>query len=192
MSSRTGLCISLLGPCEKHVQILLYSWGELSNTCSRSSLYSDAKPGMEPWWVHSSVCVLDHGASGKESACQFRRHKRCEFDLWRRKQQPTLVFLTGKSHGQRSLGRPTVHRVAKSCTRLKRLGTYAHREGAERSKIQEGTWRLIQPTFVLQVPTKHCSAPGTVLGTKDTAESNRDSLDPFWWSFHSPCRWGWR
>ena len=44
--------------------------------------------------------------SGKESACQCRR---CGFDPWvrkiarRRKQQPTPVFLLGKSYGQRSL-----------------------------------------------------------------------------------------
>ena len=43
--------------------------------------------------------------SGKESACQCRRHG---FDLWvrkirRRKWQSTPVFLPGKSHGQRSL-----------------------------------------------------------------------------------------
>ena len=43
---------------------------------------------------------------GKESSFQYRR---CEFDSWlekipwRRKQQPTPVFLPGKSHGQRSL-----------------------------------------------------------------------------------------
>ena len=48
-----------------------------------------------PWWL-----------IGKESTCQCRR---CEFDLWvgkiswRRKWQPTPVFLSGKSHGQRSL-----------------------------------------------------------------------------------------
>ena len=48
-----------------------------------------------PWWL-----------SGKESACEFRRHG---FDPWvgkipcRRKWQPTPVFLSGKSHGQRSL-----------------------------------------------------------------------------------------
>ena len=47
------------------------------------------------WWL-----------SGKESACQCRR---CRFDPssgkipWRRKWQPTPVFLPGKSHGQRSL-----------------------------------------------------------------------------------------
>ena len=44
--------------------------------------------------------------SGKESACQCRRH---EFNPWvgkmpwSRKWQPTPVFLPGKSHGQRSL-----------------------------------------------------------------------------------------
>ena len=49
------------------------------------------------------------GASGKEPACQCRRHKRCGFDPWfrkipwRRAWQPTPVFLPGESHGQRSL-----------------------------------------------------------------------------------------
>ena len=48
-------------------------------------------------------------ASGKESACQCRRHKRWGFNPWvrkipwRRKWQPTLVFLPGEPHGQRSL-----------------------------------------------------------------------------------------
>ena len=49
-------------------------------------------------------------AGGKESACQFRTHKRCWFNSWvrkipwRRAWQPTPVFLPGESHGQRSLG----------------------------------------------------------------------------------------
>ena len=47
--------------------------------------------------------------SGKEPACQCRRFKRCGFNPWsgkipwRRAWRPTLVFLSGKSHGQRSL-----------------------------------------------------------------------------------------
>ena len=53
---------------------------------------------------------------GKASVCQCRRHG---FDPWirkipwRRKWQPTPVFLPGKSHGQRSMVRysPWVHRV---------------------------------------------------------------------------------
>ena len=48
-----------------------------------------------PWWL-----------SGKEPIC---RGRRCGFDPWvrkipwRRKWQPTPVFLPGESHGQRSL-----------------------------------------------------------------------------------------
>jgi len=49
------------------------------------------------------------GASGKESSCQYGRRKRYRLDpwirkiLWRRTWQPTPVFLSGESHGQRSL-----------------------------------------------------------------------------------------
>ena len=49
------------------------------------------------------------GTSGKEPASQSKRFKRSRFDPWvgkipwRRKWQPTLVLLPGKSHGQRSL-----------------------------------------------------------------------------------------
>ena len=49
------------------------------------------------------------GSADKKPACQCRRHMRLGFDLWvgkipwRKKWQPTLVFLPGESHGQRSL-----------------------------------------------------------------------------------------
>ena len=49
------------------------------------------------------------GTSGKESACQCRGRKRHVFDPWvrkipwRKKWQPTSVFLPGKSHGLRIL-----------------------------------------------------------------------------------------
>ena len=49
------------------------------------------------------------GASGKEPICQCRRLKRRGFSPWvgkipwRRKWLPTPVFLSGKSHGLRSL-----------------------------------------------------------------------------------------
>ena len=58
-----------------------------------------------PWWL-----------SGKESACQCRRHR---FDLWvgeipwRRKWQPTPVFLPGEIPWTEGAGRATVHGVAK-------------------------------------------------------------------------------
>ena len=50
-----------------------------------------------PWWL-----------SGKELTCQCRKHRRCVFSPgvgkipWRRKWQPTPVFLWGKFHGQRN------------------------------------------------------------------------------------------
>ena len=59
-------------------------------------------------WSHTYTC---RWYSGKESACQCRRHRRHGFKAqagkipWRRKWQPTPVFLPGKSHRQRSLGR---------------------------------------------------------------------------------------
>ena len=65
-----------------------------------------------PWTVaHLAPLTMgfsrqEHWSGGKESACQCRRHG---FDPWvgkipwRRKWQPTPVFLPGKSHGQRSL-----------------------------------------------------------------------------------------
>ena len=51
-----------------------------------------------PWWL-----------SGKESTCQCRRQKRLGFNPsvrkipWRRRWQPSPVFLPEESHGQRSL-----------------------------------------------------------------------------------------
>ena len=56
--------------------------------------------------MQCSVCPL---TADKESSCQSRSPSRCRFNAcvgkipWSRKQQPTLVFLPEKSHGQRSL-----------------------------------------------------------------------------------------
>ena len=53
--------------------------------------------------------MLHKWLNGKESTCKCRRRRRHEFSLWvgktvwRRKWQPTLVFLSGKSHRRRSL-----------------------------------------------------------------------------------------
>ena len=61
----------------------------------------------QPWWGQSSIYWgLSRWLSGKESTCQCRRRR---FDLWvwkipwRKKWQPTPIFLPGKSHEQRSL-----------------------------------------------------------------------------------------
>ena len=42
-------------------------------------------------------------------------------DLWRRAWQPTPVFLSGESHGQKAM----VHRTTKSWTHLKQLSMHA-------------------------------------------------------------------
>ena len=68
------------------------------------------------------------GASGKESACQCRKCKRCWLDAWdgkipwRRKWQPTPLFMPGESHRQRSLAGYSPW-VPKSQTWLRWLST---------------------------------------------------------------------
>ena len=60
--------------------------------------------------LHSFIqSGLPRWCSGKESTCQCRSHRGCEFNSWvgkipwRRKWQPTPVLFTGKFHGQESL-----------------------------------------------------------------------------------------
>ena len=59
--------------------------------------------------LHLVVNIFHRWNSGKESACQCKRHRKCRFYPWMgkipwsRKWQPTPVFLPGTSHGQRSL-----------------------------------------------------------------------------------------
>ena len=82
--------------------------------------------------IYGSVYLLcfPGGTNGKESTCQCRRHKKHRLDPWvgkipwRRIQQPTPVFLPGKSHGQRNLAGYIVHVVSKSWTQLKRFSTH--------------------------------------------------------------------
>ena len=93
-------------PREFHGQRILagYSaWGhEESNTIKQLTLCLSLSP-CHPHWDFLE------GTSGKEPGCQCRRLKRCRFDLWvgqipwRRAWQPIPVFLSGESHGQRSL-----------------------------------------------------------------------------------------
>ena len=66
---------------------------------------------LRPFVWSLKMVILSNGLfpwrlSGKEFTCQYGRHR---FDPWvrnipwRRKWQPTAVFLSGKPHGQRSL-----------------------------------------------------------------------------------------
>ena len=79
---------------------LLCQWGIVSMALLRSRAS----------WTRFNKVEIPRWCSGKESACQCRKGKRCRFNLWvrkipwSRKWQPTSVFLPGKSHGQRSLG----------------------------------------------------------------------------------------
>ena len=76
--------------------------------------------------------------NGKESACQSKRHRRHGFSTWtgkipwRRKWQPTPVFLPGESHGQRSLVGHSPG-VTKSQTQL---SNWAHSEGINFTNLQ--------------------------------------------------------
>ena len=63
--------------------------------------------------IHTWLLEKPGGASGEKSAYQCTRHRGCKrnkFDPWvrkipwRRKWQPTPVFLLGEPHGQRSMG----------------------------------------------------------------------------------------
>ena len=77
--------------------IPLAKWGESQRVLGLFSLLVMHLVRF-PWWF-----------SGKESACQCRRHKRHRFDPWvgkspwSRKWHPTPVFWPGESHGHRSL-----------------------------------------------------------------------------------------
>ena len=71
-----------------------------------------------PWWL-----------SSKEPACQCRRHR---FDLWvgkmpwRRKWQPTQVFLPGKSHEQEPGGLQSMGLQELNTTKQLSVHTHTH------------------------------------------------------------------
>ena len=75
---------------------------------------------------------LPRWLSGKESGCQCRRHKRWWYDPrvgkipWRRKLQPTPVFLPGEFHGQRSQvgGSPWGHKELDTTEQLTHTHTH--------------------------------------------------------------------
>ena len=98
----TGITRPHVWPCSR-----VQSWCACVCVC----FCSQECPEQEPAFVDSSVVSegFPGGISGKKSTCQRRRHKKCGFDPWvrkipwRRKGQPTPVFLPGESHGQRSL-----------------------------------------------------------------------------------------
>ena len=101
--------------CIPFLQSLLTS----SRKCVPNRLSAREKSQREetlPLMKGTRVRELPRWLNGKnkqtKTACQCRRHRRRKFSpllgkiLWRRKWQPTPVFLPGKSHGQRSLVGP--------------------------------------------------------------------------------------
>ena len=103
---------------ESALHIRWPKYWSFSFSISSSNKYS----GLTLWNNHTlKTQMLSHqnptyvllgfpgGTSGKESTCQCRRRKRCRFYPWvrkipwRKKGQPTSVFLPEKSDGQRSL-----------------------------------------------------------------------------------------
>ena len=94
--------------CNENIQWEIFSYMHGGLLCSISSLnwkkLGDSTIRVKKLWLEGHIWSV-----GKESACQWRRRGRCRFDPWvekipwRRKWQPTPVFLPGKSQGQRSL-----------------------------------------------------------------------------------------
>ena len=97
------------------------------------SFQSSKKVDCEHFHSIFSVCLaisalggLPRWLSGKEAACQCRRYRRHGFEPcvrkipWRRKWQPTSVFLLEKSHGQRRLEgySPCGHKESDTTERL--------------------------------------------------------------------------
>ena len=76
-------------------------------SCVKRSLWFDETVLME---VVNKLTGIPKWLSGKEPACQCRRHRRCGFHPWvgkipwRRAWQPAPVFLPGESHGEESGG----------------------------------------------------------------------------------------
>ena len=99
---RKGTCGLFLFSLTAH-QFWKLPWGNFGELSGMVQCYGlNCVPLPQSWGFPG-------GASGKELACQCRRHKRCRFNPWvgkipwRRAWQPTPVVFPGEAHGQRSL-----------------------------------------------------------------------------------------
>ena len=118
-----------------------------------------------PWWLR-----------GKQSACQCR----CGFEPWgrkipwRRKWQPTPVFLSEKSHGQGSLAdySPWSHRVGQDLM-IKQQQTHVIvrlsklRAHTTKSEPQRKLWAVDDHDVLMQVHQRQGTA---LVGSLDTGE----------------------
>ena len=92
-----------------------------------------AKINLEILGLHREIYMgFPAGTSGKELTWKCRRHKRRRFSPWvgkipwRRRWQPTPVFLPGESHGQRSLVvySPWDHKESDMTEATQHMGTH--------------------------------------------------------------------
>ena len=91
--------------CNHPLRKLVYDFSPIHNVANYINRPSDLNH------MYTTRITLDFpgGGSGKEPACQCRRHERHGFNPWvgkipwRREWQPTPVFLLGESHGPRIL-----------------------------------------------------------------------------------------
>ena len=92
-------CLLLL-KCTRYIWVI--SCWDISNQTDLSDKNTSKTIEELPGW-----------GSGKESACQYKRHKRHGLAHWVGEWQPTPVFSSGKSHGRSSLVcySPWGHRV---------------------------------------------------------------------------------
>ena len=97
----------------------MYIWG----SCCSTNIMSDSKRELRNTGGKSNFCL--GGASGKEPTCQCRRPKRCLIPGWGRspggRHGNPLQYSCLENPMDRGAWRATVHRVAKSRTRLKWL-----------------------------------------------------------------------
>ena len=83
------------------ITLLYVKWVQLC--ASLNNVAVNIRVYVPPW------IMVSPGGSVVNNACQWRRHRRCSFNLWvkkipwRRKWQSTPVFLLGKFHGDQNL-----------------------------------------------------------------------------------------
>ena len=140
----------------------------------------------ESTWPPPSTPLLSGLCSDKEPACQCRRCKRHRFDpligkiSWRRERLPTLVFLPGEFHGQKSL-------VGYSPWGCKEWDTSEHTHFI--SKVKLAILTILWGWFTLLCNHSHCPSPELYHLPKLNSiplNTNSPSLPPPVFGKHSP------
>ena len=106
MPYKHSLPYSVQCGCKIKIRDNVNSTSRVSPLGSEVGIFQELRRSM----LHSAVWECEWASrGGSVSTCQSRRRRRCGFNFrngkipWRRKWQPTRVFLSRKSNGQRSL-----------------------------------------------------------------------------------------